>query len=79
MQNLMYGICTDPNLFGNLSFGQTMIFLTTDAFRAVRGLPERWSLSTQAWPFLNRLNHALIYVAPIALSPKFDAEFVQSS
>jgi hypothetical protein len=36
----------------------------------VEGLLERASLSTDVRPFLNRLYHSLIFVMPMALSPR---------
>jgi hypothetical protein len=42
----------------------------TFAFRLVDRLPEHWSLSANVRPSLKRLNHSLICIAPIALSPK---------
>lgn len=42
---------------------------TTASFRAVCGLLERCSLSNDVQPFFNQLDHSLICITPIALSP----------
>ena len=42
----------------------------TSLFRLVDGLPERWSLSTDARPSLKRLNHCFIWVGLKASCPK---------
>jgi hypothetical protein len=44
--------------------------LMTSAFWLVDSLREHWSLSANMQPSLKRLNHSLIWVTPIALSPK---------
>ena len=76
MQNLLCGIFMIPTSSAishavkrRSPFIRLFILTTTAMFSVVFGLPECWSLSSDAWPFLNRLNHTLICVAPIVSFP----------
>ena len=72
--------CTEPVLISTSSASSRTVtrwscmtevrtWSTSSSSRLVEGLPERASLSTDVWPYLNRLYHS-ICVMPMASSPK---------